>query len=167
MARNIHRTLDYEKKEVDVAMAQLRLVSDICYTLSENGVDLGGVWTWGNGMSFNDLTKPEYEKIRGLLPNIGRFDKESDKWGLSLIGQIKGKDVVRRNYEKTRYPVFVTIKFQWDVPDTCEVKTIEVTEPIGDKNKFHVGEDGQMYQTKLETRVECNKPVLESVFNSE
>lgn len=167
MARNIHRYLDYEKKEVDVAIAQLKLVSDIFYLLSENGIDLGGVWTWGSGMSFNDLSKSEYEKVKGLLPDVARYDKESDKWGLSLIGQIRGDDVVRRNKEKTRYPVYVTIKFQWDVPDTCEVKTIEVTEPIGDKNKFHVGEDGQMYQTKLETKVECSKPILESVFSSE
>ena len=167
MARNIHKILDYEKKEVDTAMTQLRLVSDICYMLSENGIDLGNVWTWGSGMSFNDLSKSEYEKVKGLIPELGRFDKESDRWGLSLIGQIRGNDVVRRDKDRTRYPVYVTIKFQWDVPDTWEVKTVETIKKIGKADEFKVGEDGQMYQTVLETKVECSKPILESVFNNE
>ena len=171
MGRNIHRTLSYEKKEIAIARMQLGFLSDILYDVEK---ELGRifvenkVWTHGCGITIRNTTKPEFQQVKRLLPNLTVMEKDSNEWGISLEGNCCEGTVKRVHQDGAErdYPVNLQVKFKWNVPDTCEIKTVEYTEAVGDATRFKEV-DGQLYESRTKTVVECSQPVLESVFASE
>ena len=160
MARNIHKHLSYERKELEHAKYHLKCLSDICYEVDALiGPDFlkEQVWTFGMGITFRDTDQEQYKVIKTLLPRLSQLEKKSSKYGLQLSGTCAEKKICG---QKTN----LTVNFKWDVPDTCEVVNKIVKEKADDD--YYIGEDGDIYFSRTETEINCTEPVLESVFSS-
>jgi len=158
MARKIHKHLSYEKKEVAHAKYQLDRLSDICYEIEKV---LGKtfledkVWTYGCGITFRDTDQDQYAILKGILPRLGRLDKESSEHGIRLQGRCCEDKIMGSK-------VSLTVSFKWDVPDTCEIITTIVKEKVS--GDYFVDDSGDIFHNKTEIQINCAEPVLESVF---
>tara|TARA_R100000458_G_scaffold55570_1_gene59642 strand:- start:374 stop:877 length:504 start_codon:yes stop_codon:yes gene_type:complete len=160
MARKIHKSLEYEKKEIAHAKYQMGVLSDVLYdlemTISPEFVEQK-VWTYGSGITFKDTDQEEYTLCKNILPRLSQLDKESSKHGIVLSGSFAESKVSGKQ-------VAVRVSFKWDVPDSCELITKTTTEEVG--SDYYVNDDGVIMHKRTETIVNCTKPVLESVFRS-
>ena len=164
MARNFHKSLDWEKEEIEVSKYYLSVLSDFRYFLddqfgTERASDMS--WTWMGGIVITAATKQEYLTIRKFLTEVHglkKLDKSSTESGLQLKGRFGANTHLKR-----RSTTYLNIKFKWGLPDSCEVVYIQKERTINDINYF-VDSDGQIRERYHETEINCDKPVLESVF---
>ena len=159
MARKLHKSLDYEKRSIAHSKYQIRSISDILYKIQGKfGKEFvnTSVWTYGRGMTFRDTNEIQYAWIKNILPRLSKLNKESNQYGLSLFGHCCETEILNQR-------VRLQVKFTWDVPDTCEIKTNTTDVKVGDN--YFVGDDGNIYCKKTEKEVVCTKPILKSVFN--
>ncbi len=160
MARKIHKSLEYEKKELAHAKYMLGVLSDVLYDIDK---ELGSsfienqVWSYGCGITFKDTDQEQYAFIKSILPRLSQLDKESSKYGICLKGKFSD-DVIAGK------PVDLVVSFKWDVPDTCEIVTKVIKEKVG--TDYYVDENGDIFHNKTEVEVNCTQPVLESVFQN-
>lgn len=159
MARKIHKNLDFEKKSIAHSKYQIKSLSDILYKIQDKfGKEFvnTSVWTYGGGISFRDTNEVQYAWIKNILPRLTKLNKESSQYGLSLFGHCCETEILDQK-------VRLQVKFKWDIPDTCEIKTNTTNVKVGDN--YFVGDDGNIYCKQTEKEVVCTKPILKSVFN--
>ena len=172
MARNLHRNLWYEKDNISRRMYQVRIMSDVMYELDKvfsKGRQKNAFWTWNGGIRFTDLTKKEYRAVRKTLHNfgLGKMQKMTNEDGINLSGNFADAEMERRLTDTgTMHPlkVWVNAEFTWGLPDSCEI-TYKETFRKADANRFFI-QDGEVHEKLEEAQIECNKPVLEAVFDT-
>lgn len=171
----LHRSLEYEKRNIDEAVVKVQYLNSIMHEVEEQfGWDWMSkkVWTYGIGIDFKDLTENEYSVVKNLLSKIDKGDsadwkKESNQWNLSLTKEVVVGQVTKINFDldepdRTTEDVKVNVCFKWGIPDTCEIVTEEHEEEI--RHSDIVEKDGKFFKVVRSKSVKCTKPVLESVF---
>jgi hypothetical protein len=166
MARNIHLALSYEKRLLAKKMYQIRILSDVLYELDSvfDRARLDQViWTWESGLTFSDLKKEEFKKVKNILKkyNLSKLQKTSNEEGIKLEGVIAEKYL---NSKHGDMKAKIWVDFNWKLPDTCKI-TYKTTLHVADKERFRVI-DGVIHEEVIVTEVDCKKPVLSSVFDA-
>ena len=171
MARNLHRNLWYEKDNLNRRAYQVRVMSDVMYELDKvfsKGRQKNAFWTWNGGIRFTDLTKKEYRATRQILHDfgLGKMQKMTNQDGINLSGNFAETVIERRLTSGAMHPlkVWVNAEFMWGLPDSCEI-TYKETFRKADTDRFCV-QDGEVREKLTETQIECNKPVMEAVFDT-
>jgi len=175
--KTIHKFIDYERRNVEEAQIKLDYLNQLMWSFEEKyGKDFlhEKVYTWGAGIDFKDLQEDEYHFCKAILKDVaisvGKYEKESSQYNLTLRASAKIGEVTRYDYdidyseegEPTQVNVYLDIHFKWGVPDTCEI--IETRKDRELKSTDYYEQDGKLYQKVIEKEVHCTKPVLQSVF---
>ena len=166
MARNLHKTLSYEKRLIAKKMYQIRILSDLLYEL-DGEFDKTRleqiIWTWEGGMTFTDLNKNEFKKVKSILKRYGlsRLQKTSNEDGIKLEGTIADK-FIQSKYGDIKVHVYV--EFNWALPKTCTV-TYKTSLKKLKQDKYQMI-DGEIHEEVITTEIDCEKPVLAAVFDA-
>lgn len=160
IGRNHHKLLNWEKRRMIERNYQIQVLSDALYDIQKviGAERLQKVsYTWGSGITFSGLTKEEFNNIKILLPRLGKLDKNSNEYGLNLKGRFGESEI-------NGWMVHVTVDFKWGLPDSC-VLEYKVGVEEADPDSYFVGIDGKVKHKTRKTVVNCDKPMLESVFS--
>ena len=166
MARNLHKSLGYEKRLLGKKMYQIRVLSDLLYELDTvfNRTRLEqAIWTWEGGMVFTNLKKEEFKKVKLILKKFGlsKLQKLHEEDQIKLEGSIAEK-FLRSRYGDIK--VRVSIEFTWALPDSCTVIYNTTLKKV-DSDRFQML-DGELHEEVITTEIDCKKPVLSAVFGA-
>ncbi len=166
MARIIHKNLGYEKRSIAKKMYQIRILSDLLYELDKKFKKERleqVIWTWEGGITFKNLNKEEFKKVKTVLKSwdLSQLEKTSNEDGIKLEGTIAEK------YLKSKHgdiKVRVYIDFNWSLPETCTI-TYKTSFKKLNKDKYQMI-NGELHEEVITTEIDCKKPVLSSVFDA-
>lgn len=160
IGRNHHKLLNWEKRRTMERNHQIQVLSDVLYDIqSVMGMERlkETTYTWGSGITFSNLTKEEFSNIKIILPRLGKLDKHSNQHGLNLKGRFGETEI-------SGFMVYITVDFKWGLPDSCILEYEDVIQKA-DPESYFVDEDGIVQHKTVKAVVNCDKPILESVFS--
>ena len=101
-------------------------------------------------IDFSFTSKEEYTAIKNAL-NINRMTKKTDEKSYSMTTEING----------------ITVRFWWNLPDTCEVITeYDYEETYMNPEDIKIEDDKVLRRTGKTIDIKCgDKSMLEAVFN--
>jgi len=155
MARKIHKSLHFEKKERDRTALMLAWMSDKVYDVeSAIGHDrlAESFWSWGTGFRFNNLDKEEMKKVQKIM-ECPEMEKKITEYGVSFMNTHLDTGLVLRDK-----PLTFTLEFTFDLPETCKVTYKTEWEKIDPKDVKI--EDGNFLRKKVETVIDCSEPEM-------
>ena len=173
--KGLHSSLDFEDRRVKEAQMQLEFINNVVWACEGefgDGFVKEHIYSYGCGIEFKDLRQDQYSLCKDIITRftsekVGKYKKESNKWGLQLSTYVIIGEVETTNFdgEKKMKKLDTTVAFKWGLPDTCEL--IEVSKQEEIKQPVYTDSNGKTFKEVTYTEVKCNKPILEAVFQQQ
>ena len=178
MENKIHESLYYEQRRITEAELQLAFLNNVVWdTENAFGEEFvkDKVNTYGCGLELKDLTKEEYAQMKEIISKhcadkdaLKKLSKESNHYKIQMGTQVViGYGMFWDNWEKEtkKKPIDMTIAFKWGIPDTCEI--IDVVDRKEITDEVFTDEEGRTFHKTITKKLQCNKPLLEAVFDNQ
>lgn len=174
MARTIHKGLLWEKNYANKNLWQVKVLSDVLYSIDEtfgkdwndkNGGYKARFWTYSSGIQFDQLTREEFKKVKSFIPNLSVLDKHSNEHGFRLTGTFGQGYKKDQTMSKGINSWSCSIAFAWGLPDSCKVIRKEVISPADAETYYVDAVTGNIMQKRIQGDVQCDGPIMDAIFN--